>query len=332
MYLPSIPPDLLSGTPSAHVPAREITRLHEEFIAELRHSARLSPETLRGYARSFRLLTSLIPELSVGLLTRSTMTEFFRRLETRRRSVGGRERVGVKASSLATYRGNLNRFFVWLQEQGKIPANPLSGIPQPRVDYGDRKYLGRVAVERIFACLVIGRPWRTRFLRKRNLAIFAALLYSGLRKGELLAVHVTDLNLDRLELTVRAETSKSRMRRLVPINSALRQALEDYLDERSKRGDRSEYLFTSGTGDQPFTRDGLKHLCDQVQRASGERFHPHQFRHTFAVNFLNRGGDVAKLRQLLGHRDIRMTSLYLRCLPTNAMRADVENLQLDALL
>jgi integrase/recombinase XerD len=58
----------------------------------------------------------------------------------------------------------------------------------------------------------------------------------------------------------------------------------------------------------------------------------HRFRHTFAVNFLNRGGDIAKLKQLLGHRDIRMTSAYLRCLPTSAMRTDVESITLESLL
>ncbi|RJO59499.1 hypothetical protein C4546_01995 [Candidatus Parcubacteria bacterium] len=58
----------------------------------------------------------------------------------------------------------------------------------------------------------------------------------------------------------------------------------------------------------------------------------HQFRHTFAVNVLNNGSDIAKLKQLLGHRDIRMTATYLRCLPTSAMRGDVETLTLDNLV
>jgi integrase len=81
-----------------------------------------------------------------------------------------------------------------------------------------------------------------------------------------------------------------------------------------------------------YVDDPILHLVKQVRRLSGVAFHLHQFRHTFAVNFLNRGGDVAKLKQLLGHRDIRMTSVYLRCLPTAAMRGDVENITLDTLL
>ena len=58
----------------------------------------------------------------------------------------------------------------------------------------------------------------------------------------------------------------------------------------------------------------------------------HQLRHTFAVNFLNGGGDVVRLKQLLGHQDIRMTSGYLRHLPTSAMRDGVESITLDTLI
>lgn len=310
-----------------------LAALHEHFLEELRFNARRSPATLRGYRDSFAVLRSLMPTLGVSQLTAQAMTEFFRRLETRPRLIGrGRERIGVKSSTVATYRGKLNRFFTWLEAKGHIVTSPFRGVPYPRVAYEDRRYLGRVAVERIFSALVLTATWRTRFLRKRNIALFSTLLYSGMRRGELLALRVPDVNLDRLELTIRAETSKSRIRRVVPINSKLCMALEDYLHERGRKGRQSEFLFTSGSEDRPLTSDGLKHLVGQVARLSGVQFHVHQFRHTFAVNFLNQGGDIAKLKQLLGHRDIRMTSAYLRCLPTAAMRNDVEGIALDTLL
>lgn len=333
------PPQLLTNQVAVGRRARSSRRtsdlheLHREFLAEQRFTARLAPATLRGYGQSFALLMTLMPSLTLQRLSSASMTDFFRRLETRRRSTNdGRAVVGVKASTVATYRCKLNSFFRWLTARGYLPANPLAGMPFPRVEYEDKKFLGRVEVERIFSCLVLHPAWRTRFIRKRNIALFSVLLYSGLRRGELLALRVTDIDLDRLELTVRPETSKSRRRRVVPINSRLCLALEDYLEERVKRGVRNEYLFTSALGDRPLTAEGLKHLVMTVKRKSGVTFHVHQFRHTFAVNVLNNGGDIAKLKQLLGHRDIRMTSTYLRALPTSAMRTDVEGVALDALL
>lgn len=317
---------------SAHGTA-ELPTLYEQFLREQRFSARLSPETLRGYRQVFAVLISLMPTLATRDLTSASMTEFFRRLETRSRLIGkGQERVGVKTSTVATYRSKLNGFFRWLKANGKTSLNPFDAMSYPRVEYEDRKYLGKPAVERIFATLVLGAPWRSRMLRTRNVALLSTLLYTGLRKGELLGLRITDLDLDRLELTVRPETSKSRLRRVVPINSRLLFALEDYLDERRKLPLPSDYLFTAASGRTPLTAEGLKHLLEQVKRLSGVPFHAHQFRHTFAVNFLHRGGDIAKLKQLLGHRDIRMTGAYLRCLPTSAMRSDVESITLDTLL
>lgn len=325
--------------PSQSVPATanaglsELAQLHQGYLTEQRFVARLSPVTLRGYAESFALLVALMPTITATQLTPGAMTEFFRRLETRPRPSGtDTEKVGVKASTVATYRSKLNPFFGWLKANGHIHANPFEGIPYPRVEYEDRKYLDRAAVERIFAALVLTANWRSRFQWKRNIALLSTLLYTGMRKGELLGLRVTDLDLERLEVTIRGETSKSRLRRVIPMNSKLCLALEDYLETRRSRSLRSEFLFASSSLDGQFTADGLKHLVEQIKRLSGVTFHLHQFRHTFAVNFLNRGGDIAKLKQLLGHRDIRMTSAYLRCLPTSAMRNDVEGVSLDALL
>lgn len=325
----------MHGTAPVHRDLAGVTLgvLHERFVAEQRFSACRSPSTLRGYQQSFATLNRLMPTLTPDQLTSTVMTEFFRRLDGRTRLVGrGHERVGVKASTIATYRSKLCRFFRWLAARGVIPADPFQGMPYPRVQYEDRQYLGRKEVERIFAALSLGAPWKSRMLRRRNLAIFATLLYAGLRKGELLGLRITDVDLDRLELTVRAQTSKSRLLRVVPLSSKVVAALEDYFAERRRRPMQSEHLFTDGSGTHPLTSAGLKHLIERTKEASGVSFHAHQFRHTFAVNFLNRGGDVAMLKQLLGHRDIRMTSAYLRCLPTSAMRSDVESVTLDTLL
>jgi len=312
--------------------ATEMDSLFERFVAELRFSGRLASSTLRGYRQTLSLLHLHMPALTVKQISPQTMTEFFRRLDMHPRWVGGAPSRGVRSSTVATYRSKLNRFFQWLVRTGALKVNPFEHMEYPHVEYEDRKYLEKRAIEKIFATTAVGAPWRDKLLRSRNVAIFAVLLYAGLRKGELLGIYAIDYSPNHLELRVRGETSKSRRQRVVPVNGALAVALEDYLDERRRRGLQCEKLFVSTRGDQPLTAEGLLHLVKQVRRLAGVAFHLHQFRHTFAVNFLNRGGDVAKLKQLLGHRDIRMTSAYLRCLPTAAMRGDVENITLDTLL
>lgn len=311
----------------------DLSHLHREFVREQRYAARLSEATLRGYEQSCALLCEVMPAVEPDQLTPAVLTEFFRRLETRPRVVGrGIQRVGVKKSTIATYRSKLNRFFAWLERQGHLKANPFAAMEYPDVLYEDRKYLPRADVQKVFATLALRFLSQPRFLQARNVALFSTLLYAGLRKGELLRLLVTDLDLARRELTVRAETSKSRLRRVIPVSGDLLKALRSYLMERQRRTLTTPFLFASAGRDGPLSADGLKHLVEDLRLASGVRFHLHQFRHTFAVNVLAQGSDVAKLKQLLGHRDIRMTAAYLRCLPTAALRADVETLALDNLV
>lgn len=312
---------------------KTIEQLFEDYMQECQYAGKSRPETLRGYRACFRTLQKICPDISLDNLSPAKMTDFFRKLEKRERIVGrGILKKGIKNSTVATYRNKLDRFFRWLIDRRYIKSSPFLGIPYPDVKYSDRKYLSRESVEKIFNAVSFNMQWRTTFVKRRNLAIFGVLLNCGLRKGELAGIHLLDVNIDNKELRVRAETSKSKCDRFVPLNSMVTGFLKEYLDERRKRHCTTEYLWVANGEDTKFTANGLKHLFALVSRESGVKFSPHQFRHTFAVNILNGGAGIYKLKELLGHSDIRMTCAYLRCLPTKSMVMDVEHLALDNLL
>ena len=61
------------------------------------------------------------------------------------------------------------------------------------------------------------------------------------------------------------------------------------------------------------TPHGLQMLCNKIgERAKVEHAHPHRWRHTFAIQFLKNGGDLARLKILLGHRSIAVTQIYTK--------------------
>ncbi len=312
---------------------KDLNYLFQQYLNDCAYLSKLKPETVRGYENTFKLFMTLMPTAKLEYLTDGYVSEFFARLSNRQRIVGrGEIRKDVKRSTAATYRSKLNNFFKWLEKKGHIKRNPFYGVPYPRVDYIDRKFLKKEEVDAIFLAVNHTIKWENNFVKKRNIAIFSSLLYTGVRKGELLGLRIFDVDLTRNLLLINATTSKSGIDRYVPMTDQLVLVMKDYLAELEKHNLKHSNLFISSTSNTPLTSAGLKHLVSKVIEESGVDFHLHRFRHTFAVNLLKQGYDVAVLKQLMGHRDIRMTASYLRCLPSDITSANINKLTLANLV
>lgn len=56
---------------------------------------------------------------------------------------------------------------------------------------------------------------------------------------------------------------------------------------------------------------------------------PHRLRHTFATEYLRRGGNIRRLQQILGHESLASTQIYTQVM-TEELREDVERLDFGA--
>src|SRR5262245_36426345 len=74
----------------------------------------------------------------------------------------------------------------------------------------------------------------------------------------------------------------------------------------------------------PFSEPGS--FSRMVRRLPGvQRFHPHMLRHTFACEWVDRGGSLAALQTLLGHSSITVTRRYGR-ISDSMVRAEMMRL------
>ena len=310
---------------------KDISQFFEQFLYEAEFIKKLRPETIRGYTNTYLTFTKLVPNLSsVDDITSQTLSHFFKTLQERKRFVGkGIIKTGIKRSTAASYWCKLNAFFSWLALKGHIKESPFKAMKYPSPSYDDKKYLQEDEIERILAALHVTHTGST-LLYKRNLAIFHLFLFCGLRKEEVMLLQLRDIDFGRKLITIRSDTSKSGRTRQIPLHTTTILHLKDYLVER--KGYKTQYLIVSSTQDEGLRHEGFRHLIDRIRRLSGVRFHWHQLRHTFAVNFLRATNNIFKLKVLLGHQDIRVTTIYLRCLPPEELRGDIEAMRIDSFL
>ena len=87
--------------------------------------------------------------------------------------------------------------------------------------------------------------------------------------------------------------------------------LNEYLKERS-RLNKSHFCFFSSTNrNMPLTYHGTRRIMSNLRSKLNVKFTPHILRHTFATLMLEGGCDIYSLSKMMGHSDIKTTTIYL---------------------
>ncbi|CAL2093284.1 conserved protein of unknown function [Tenacibaculum sp. 190524A02b] len=306
---------------------KKLDDLFNEYIQICEYTLRRRPATIKSYKNSYKHLISLVPDIVYPHhLSETKINMFFKSLQTRKRIVGkDTVKVGVKATTIASYWNKLNPFFVWLEANKHIEKSPLANISKPKEIYENKPAIKKSDVEKLYSSITLHS--QSTFLLRRDTAIISTLFFTGVRKTELLSLQVRDIDLESSVITIRGKTSKSKRTRRIPINPILKMHLKDYLKER--KGYTSEALFVSNNKDSKLTEHGIKHWVKRMKKISGVNFHLHQLRHTFACNLAKNNISLPNLQKLMGHTDLRMTERYLRSLDVEHLVDDILKLNID---
>jgi integrase/recombinase XerD len=155
--------------------------------------------------------------------------------------------------------------------------------------------------------LVNWKPKATVFWQRRLHLLILFLLDTGCRISEALSVRVREIDFDNLLVTL---DGKGRKQRVVPFSFELRRAIFRYISDFHRKPDSLLLATRNETkvGRRVMLR-AVKNLCDRLGFQPPART-LHSFRHTFAVNYIRRGGSVFHLQKVLGHSTLEMTRRY----------------------
>jgi integrase/recombinase XerD len=145
----------------------------------------------------------------------------------------------------------------------------------------------------------------------RDQAMVMTLYSSGLRLGELLNLHVKDIDSSKMQIRVRQ--GKGVKDRNVILSQTLLETLRRYF----RRYKPEKWLFYGETPQHRLHERVVQKMVRRLSQKAGLRpgVTCHTLRHSFATHLLEHGTELPYIQELLGHRSIRTTLLYTRVTP-----------------
>ncbi len=170
-----------------------------------------------------------------------------------------------------------------------------------------------------------------RFLRiveaspsPRDRAMATVFFYAGLRLSELAALDMADVEMSARRGRLKVRTGKGDAYREVPLNSASRKALDEWLEARTDQlaalaeagGEaRTSALWLSRSGGRMSSR-AVDLVVRRLATEAKLEVSAHVLRHTFVTNLIRSGADVVLVAEIAGHRRLDTTRRY--SLPSQA--------------
>jgi len=192
-------------------------------------------------------------------------------------------------------------FVKFARRKGIMTHNPAESVTLPKVDKRMPEIVPEHSMGALFEEGVFASDWKGR----RDRSMMALLYETGIRMGELIGLKVQDVDGSRRELRV---YGKGRKERFVPLLPATMESIMQHVMDRPVGGDD---LFVTDAGSTlypSFVYRRVNHYLGEV--SSLQKCSPHVLRHTFATHLLNRGAELAAVKELLGHASLSSTQVY----------------------
>ena len=218
--------------------------------------------------------------------------------------LGELHKQGQARASAARKLSALRAFGRYLRRERLVETEPAALAAAPKREQRMPAHLSVDEMTRL-----LDMPDSSTALGRRDRAILELFYASGLRLSELVGLDLEDLNLSARMVRV---MGKGRKERLVPFNTAAKDAIAAWLKDRAAllRG-AGDSLFLNARGSR-LTGRSVQRLVARYVSGCSTRFgiSPHALRHSFATHLLQYGADLRAIQELLGHVQLSTTQRY----------------------
>jgi len=143
----------------------------------------------------------------------------------------------------------------------------------------------------------------------RQKAIISLLYGAGLRISELASLKLEDISSEWISVM-----GKGAKERQIPIPPSVYNSIKAYIDAYNP----TIWLFEKNG--KAMQTHQIRYILQKLFKSQGIKATPHQLRHSFATEVLDRGARLTDVRKLLGHESIVTTQIYTKLSNSKKMR------------
>ena len=285
----------------------------DSFLSYLKNIKRYSALTITAYKEDLNQFREFCEKVELIRQDEQITSKMVRRFEMGLMSGGlkiggvdGEEKLRpMTARSVRRKLSSLRTYFRYLVREGKLTEDPTEIVVAPKMgkrlpvfvpDYQMDEVLDKHASDKDFANI-------------RDRMVLMTAYYTGMRRSELVALKLEDVDLGGAVIRVNGKGDKQR---IVPMLPELAGDLRIYLNKREELvGEKHQFVFVTDKGkpvyDKFIYRLAVKYLGEVT---SLKKRSPHVLRHSFATALLNNGACIEAIRELLGHAGLAATQIY----------------------
>lgn len=266
----------------------DLVAAREQFVKYLTEAKR-AHATILAYSKDIEQLVAFLGNTDkkhVSTVEKMDLEGFLKKLSG----------DGYTPKSLSRKINSIKTFYRFLKNQSLITVNPATEITHPKYEIKPPRILTKMEY---------------RALRDacrgdiRTHAIVELFLQTGVRIGELAALHMEDVK--EKELVV--QPLENHPLRTIPINKAAKEALDKWFSIRPKSNGGA--LFITKTG-RPLLVRNIRTTIDRYFKLAGiEDAKVNDLRHTFIAHHLASGTPLTMISKLVGHKRLATTEKYL---------------------